>query len=314
LAQAREMLRGTRESTGGRGGPALGEALKDGRESRPADKGVTLAGVSSGGPTEDIEDMTADQIRVEIQEARNRLALKDQMLCELLRARSAVPKLKLEVRAMVHALHAVRKELAQSNQLVQSLHTQMTFERQKTDELQRLKDAPPTQADLQAKDARLQELESACTQLREMIAAKEREQARPSGVEPGPSTRDASAPRLAAGARPGASLVLSGGSPTAFGRPEHSLTVGTYAARREMDLPFTRSVGSYEAGRTSPSQGPGRLAVSAPYDDFRATTISGGRAEEDQGQVRFLLGRTATSMSSAQLGGTGLARPYVRPS
>ena len=31
-----------------------------------------------------------------------------------------------QVRAMVHALHAVRKELAQSNQLVQSLHTQMT--------------------------------------------------------------------------------------------------------------------------------------------------------------------------------------------
>ena len=33
-------------------------------------QGVTLAGVSSGGPTEDIEDMTADQIRVEIQEVR----------------------------------------------------------------------------------------------------------------------------------------------------------------------------------------------------------------------------------------------------
>ena len=47
--------------------------------------------------------MTGDQIKIEIQEARNRLALKDQMLTELLRARSAVPKLKLEVRAMVHA-------------------------------------------------------------------------------------------------------------------------------------------------------------------------------------------------------------------
>lgn len=265
------------------------------REARPADKGVTLAGV--GGPSDDIDEMTADQIRLEIQEARNRLALKDQMLCELLRARSAVPKLKLEVRAMVHALHSVRKELAQSNQLVQSLHTQMTFERQKSEELQRLQDAPPTPADLLAKDARLTELAAACTQLREMIAAKEREQARPTsaGVE-----RDG-APRLAA--RP---LVPAGS--TAFGRPEHSLTVGSYG-RRELDLPFTRSVGSYEAGRGSPTN-QGRLAVSASYEDTMRSAPMSVRPDEDPGQVRFLLGRTATSLSSAQL---GVLRPLARP-
>ena len=39
---------------------------------------------------------------------------------------------------------------------------------------------PPPLA--QAKDTRLEELESECAQLREMIAAQEREQARPSGV------------------------------------------------------------------------------------------------------------------------------------
>lgn len=274
------MLRGGARSTA----PAAPDATRD----RP-DKGVTLAGVS-GGATDDIDDMTADQIRVEIQEARNRLALKDQMLCELMRARSAVPKLKREVRAMVHSLHGVRKELLKSNQHVQSLHTQMTFERQKTDELQRLKDAPPTQADLQAKDARLQELDGICTQLREMIAAKEREQTRPAVASV--DARD-TAPRLAARPHPQSAAP-------AFGRPEHSLTVGTYG-RREVDLPFTRSVGSYEAGRGSPTQGPGRLTFGAPYDDLRSTTITGVRADEDPGQVRFLLGRTQGALSSAQL-------------
>jgi hypothetical protein len=107
--------------------------------------GVTLAGVASTGiGGEDIDEMAGDQIKIEIQEARNRLGLKDQMFTELLRARSAVPKLRLEVRAMVHALHSVRKELAASSQLVQSLHTQMTYERQQTEELQRLKDKPST--------------------------------------------------------------------------------------------------------------------------------------------------------------------------
>lgn len=293
------MLRGGSRGTG------MASAVPEPREARPSDKGVTLAGVVA--PSEDLEDMTAEQIRIEIQEARNRLALKDQMLCELLRARSAVPKLKLEVRAMVHQLHGVRKELAQSNQLVQSLHTQMTFERQKSDELQRLKDAPPTPADLQAKDARLQELAGACAQLREMIAGKEREQARPNAtaVEPVSGGREGSAPRLAA--RP---LVPASGSGAAFGRPEHSLTVGTYG-RRDLDLPFTRSVGSYEAaGRGSPTNA-GRLAVGAPYDDAMRSAPMSVRPDEDPGQVRFLLGRTATSLSSAQLG--GVLRPLARP-
>merc|ERR1719261_1114292 len=228
----------------------------DRTESRSsADKGVTLAGVASTGiGGEDIDEMTGDQIKVEIQEARNRLALKDQMLTELLRARSAVPKLRLEVRAMVHALHNVRKELAASSQLVQSLHTQMTYERQQTEEMQRLKDKPPTMADLQTKDKRLQDLEAACAKLREQIAAKEREgTARPGTTipaEPAGERRGAVAngPRLAA--RPLVPSVASG----AFGRPEHSLPVGSYG-RRDLDLPFTRSMGSYE-GR-SPTQGPG---------------------------------------------------------
>merc|ERR1719326_1219668 len=156
-----------------------------------------------------------------------------------------------------------------------------------TEEMQRLKDKPPTAADLQAKDKRLQELETACAKLREQIATKEREGTSRPGttlpVEPSGDRREpvGNGPRLAA--RPLVPSVASG----AFGRPEHSLTVGSYG-RRDLDLPFTRSMGSYE-GR-SPTQGPGRLSIGgAPYaDDSRGAIVGGARTEEDTGQVRFL--------------------------
>ena len=73
-------------------------------------------------------------------------------------------------------------------------------------------------------------------------------------------------------------------------------------------LPKVRTnIGSYE-GR-SPTQGPGRLSLGgAPYTDDARGGISGVRPDDESGQVRFLLGRTATSLSSAQI--TGL-RPLA---